>query len=184
MNAPQATLTVRPRTAADLPALIEILRATHHANGYPAEWPSDPLAFLNQKEVADQQAKAWVAALKENALQERVVGHLLTKQPDGNGKIDWQTLTGGLLTNTLLLVSRLFVDPDAQGYGAARKLLDAAATEAQQLGLRLMLDVYPDAVRAISLYEQLGWVKTGEYMGHWLRRGTHPTVYVFVSPLT
>ena len=47
-------MTIRPRRADDLPALVAALRAVHETMGYPSVWPDDPAAFvLGRGEEAD-----------------------------------------------------------------------------------------------------------------------------------
>ncbi|GEM32042.1 GNAT family N-acetyltransferase [Nocardia neocaledoniensis NBRC 108232] len=46
-------ITIRPRTADDLPACVAALREVHSADGYPAVWPEDPVAWLSPVEQID-----------------------------------------------------------------------------------------------------------------------------------
>ncbi|MDK2011081.1 MULTISPECIES: GNAT family N-acetyltransferase [unclassified Deinococcus] len=48
-------MTIRPRRADDLPALVAALRAVHETMGYPSVWPDDPAAFVLGR------GEAWVA---------------------------------------------------------------------------------------------------------------------------
>ncbi len=72
----------------------------------------------------------------------------------------------------------LGVRPSAWGGGVARSLLAELATRASVLGFtRLRLGVYVDNVRAVELYQRLGWIAEGGPMAH-LRSGRLEQVYV------
>jgi len=52
------------------------------------------------------------------------------------------------------------VDPQRQGRGFGRALMDATEAMARQSGFKQMhLTVHPDNVKAIAFYERLGWTK-------------------------
>jgi ribosomal protein S18 acetylase RimI-like enzyme len=68
------------------------------------------------------------------------------------------------------------VRPDAWGRGAGSSLLLAAAALLGEAGFtRVVLEVYADNLRAVRLYEKLGWHRIGEAPPHpgserWLER--------------
>jgi ribosomal protein S18 acetylase RimI-like enzyme len=61
----------------------------------------------------------------------------------------------------------LAVRPDAWGRGAGTSLLVAAAALLREAGfVRAVLDVYADNLRAVRLYEKLGWHRIGSPRPH------------------
>ena len=71
MSRPDA-LTIRERTAADLPAAAAALVEVHRTDGYPVEGVDDPVAWLDSAAVR----RAWIAEVSE-----RVVGHVSISEP-------------------------------------------------------------------------------------------------------
>jgi GNAT superfamily N-acetyltransferase len=150
-------LTVRPRRAADLPALVEVLRAVHTQDGYPTVWPLDPAAWLDPPGLL----RAWVAEASGV-----VVAHGALKD-DVDG-VRW--------------VSRLFTDPAVRGSGAAGALLDVAVAAN---GPGLLLDVVDDASGAIGFYERRGWRLLERRAATWRdARGRSPLVRVYTAPVS
>ncbi|RSM53825.1 GNAT family N-acetyltransferase [Actinoplanes sp. ATCC 53533] len=88
---------IRSREPADLPACVTTLRAVHERDGYPLNWPADPVAWLTPPGTR----RAWVAVDGET-----VAGHAIVT---GEGE-----------------VSRLFVSPGRRGAGLAGELIDRA----------------------------------------------------------
>ena len=88
---------IRPRTDADLPACVATLRTVHETDGYPLNWPGDPVAWLTPPDTR----QAWVAVAGE-----AVAGHAIVT---GEGEL-----------------TRLFVDPRRRGSGLARELIGRA----------------------------------------------------------
>lgn len=163
---------VRPRIPDDLPALVSVLVAVHRQDGYPTQWPADPVAWLDPPGIDT----AWVASDPDGP----PLGHVALAA--GLDDATFRAATGRD-AHELANVKRLFVDPDARGRGVARLLLDTVVAEAAGLGLHAVLDVVDSAAPAIHLYEQLGWRCVGRRAATWSTRdGSHPLVRLFIAP--
>ncbi len=147
-------LSVRPRTDADLPACVEVLRAVHSSDAYPMRWPEDPADWITPPGLT----AAWVAERKS-----RIVGHVC--------------VVG-------VTVSRLFADPVARGLGCGAVLLEAAQSHAAREGLSLVLDVVDDGGAAVALYERLGWRLVERRLADWSAPdGRRPVVRIYAAPV-
>ena len=122
-------MTVRPRAAADLPALVAILEAQRPTSGYPVRWP---LPFPAEEFIARRtELAAWVAV--DPTREDAVVGHVsLTGVAPGWEADGWGAGTG-LPASALAAVSVLFVDPTATGRGVGSTLLVIAVDHARAL---------------------------------------------------
>lgn len=140
------TCSVRPRTAADLPACAELLAAVHQRDGYPVNWPARPADWL----ASGDSLGAWVAELDG-----RVVGHVVLSRPadDDLAARIWRERGG----TEPAVVGRLFVAPAARGHGVGAGLLRRATAEAHRRGRHPVLDVVASDTAAIALYERAGW---------------------------
>lgn len=148
---------VRPRTDADLPALVTVLRAVHERDGYPVHWHEPAADWLTPAGMLG----AWVAVVGDEP-----VGHVL--------------LAGEAAG---LSVGRLFVAPTARGLRLADLLLDVVEGEAARRGQPLTLQVHIAATAAISRYERRGWRRTGTHTAHWSEAdGTPALAHRYVAP--
>jgi GNAT superfamily N-acetyltransferase len=166
---PPASLTVRGRAAADLPALADILEAQRPHTGYPVRWP---LPFPVEDFIArPTELAAWVALVGDV-----VVGHVaLTAVSDGWEADGWCAGTGRTAPE-LAAVSVLFVDPSATGRGVGSALLTTAVDHARSLHRMPVLDVVSESTRAVALYERHGWQVVGRAAPAWLPEGLEPFV--------
>lgn len=84
-------------------------------------------------------------------------------------------LKGFILISTVLdeaEILQIAVDPERQGEGLARALLDAALVYLKAKGVNLlMLEVRESNVTAVSLYRNYGFVEDG------LRKGYYPSLH-------
>ncbi len=87
-----------------MPTLEKVLWEVHQQFGYPANWPQHPAAF-----IAPPGGGAWVAELGG-----AVSGQVLLRRAQNSPGRSWEQLTGHP-AESLALVSRLFVHPDAAG---------------------------------------------------------------------
>ena len=113
-------MTVRPRAAADLPALVAVLEAQRPASGYPVRWP---LPFPAEEFIARRtELAAWVALDGDD-----VVGHVALLDVAPGWEADGWGAGTGRPASALAAVAVLFVDPDASGRGVGSALLAATA---------------------------------------------------------
>jgi GNAT superfamily N-acetyltransferase len=165
-------VSVRPRTDADFPALVEALRATHHAVAYPSVWPADPAAFL----APPLTLAAWVAEVNGMAAGQVVLRAAPAPAPE------WIAVAG-VPSQDVAFLSRLLVTPRYQGRGLARQLFRAAWAEARRLNRRAILDVQTDAPAPIALYDSEGWTQVATLPAPWTGAdGRPPQMHVYVSP--
>ena len=148
-------LTLRPATAADLPALLELVHAVvplmHAAGNY--QWTSDyPNEAVFQKDIERQHL--WVA--EQGGMLVGVAA--LTQDQDAEyAQADWDAAEPALVTH------RLAVAPAAQGQGVAAALLGQAEHEARRLGLRtLRVDTNSENAATQRLFPKLGYRFAGE----------------------
>ena len=170
-------LILRPRTDADLPALVAMLRETHEREGYPvrasavsAEWLASPAELLGA--VAEHDG--------------RVAGHIAlhpTAPPGQDAGEDaataqWKRATG-MPPDRLAVVSRLFTDRTAPGAGTA--LLAHAVRTAAELGRVPVLLVDPDS-DARNFYLRRGWREIGTARQQWGHRSVDAVLMVTTAP--
>jgi GNAT superfamily N-acetyltransferase len=124
------------------------LSQVHHADGYPTNWPADPVRWLTPADLL----QAWVAVTG----QATILGHVMLRQAN-------TAATG----NHAGSVSRLFVVPSAQGQGLATALLRRSLRWASSQGMSLSLEVDHTRRAAISLYERAGWRRTHSTQAEW-----------------
>lgn len=170
-NAPDTV--VRPRTNEDLAPAAAALVRVHHLDGYPVEGVSDPIAWL----TPDGLVEAWVAELDG-----RVVGHaaLVTATDSDDAARLWSAHSGTPVSEILVL-ARLFVDPDARGHKLGEDLTRAIMNAAARRGRPLVLDVMTKDTAAIRLYERLGWRRIGT-VTHTFGDGHETPAVCYVAP--
>lgn len=156
-------MIVRPRLDADAEALVAILARTHALDGYPVRESRVTWDWL-----VDEILHAWTAAQDD-----RPIGHVGIAEP----------VDGSLLPTGSLEVTRLFVDPDVRGAGAAGRLLDVVEGHAVQLDRPLGLEVVAGSEAAIRFYLRRGWTEIGQRAATWSTAdGARPTLIGFVAP--
>ena len=156
---PAQDLRIRPRRASDLDACVRALAQVHAPDGYPTDWPARPTDWLATADPVG----AWVAELGG-----RIAGHIVLcpSAPDDVAPALWSRREGAGGEATAV-VSRLFVAPEARGYGIGARLLERLAAEAGELGLHPVLDVVASDTSATALYERTGWRFLGTGEQHW-----------------
>ncbi|MGD6757013.1 GNAT family N-acetyltransferase [Streptomyces sp. BH105] len=135
---------VRARQDRDLTDCARVLHAVHHADGYPVNWPKDPVGWLSDGDTVG----AWVGCHDG-----RVAGHVLLARP-APGDV---APTLAPADTPVAVVGRLFVAPSVRGHRLGAALLERAAREARLHGALAVLDVVTTDRAAIALYERLGW---------------------------
>lgn len=168
-----APVLVRPREAHDLDACVQILARAHADDGYPQRWPDDPVVWL----APAHQLGAWVAVAGGD-----VVGHVALAPMNEPAPEPFLDATGRPVSG-LGNVTRLCVDKDARGTGAASALLRAAVTAGRDRGLHAVLDVFSRSQGAIRFYEREGWSRVGSGYAQWRRAdGERAFVHYYVAP--
>lgn len=153
---------IRPRTHADLPAVGDLLTATHHSDAYPVILLDDMAAWGAASDVI----AAWVATDPGDgdAAGGQVVGHVvLTEAEEGDAATEqWIEATGQPI-GELVAVRRLVVHERAHRTGTGEALLATAVDAAHRLGRRPVLDMADNLAAAGRLYERAGFEHIGAY---------------------
>ncbi|OGX91680.1 GNAT family N-acetyltransferase [Hymenobacter coccineus] len=141
--------TLRPATAADVPALAALVNAAYRGEASRQSWTTE--AHLLDGPRIDE------AALHE-LLGAPGGGFLLAVGPGGQ-------LVGGVYLQAQgprLYLGTLAVAPAAQAHGLGRRLLDAAEAQARQQGCtHLKITVVAARTELLAWYERRGYVRTG-----------------------
>ncbi|MFC7220061.1 GNAT family N-acetyltransferase [Streptomyces polyrhachis] len=144
-----------------------MLRAVHERDGYPVDFPADPVGWLTPEGVVD----VWVAGEGD------VLGGHVALTRAGAGDVAPGLLGGG----AVLVVGRLFVAPRARGLGLGAWLLRTASRAARERGARAVLDVVASDTAAVALYERAGWQALGGVEQDW--GGRRVALRCFAAPL-
>ncbi|MFE4971054.1 GNAT family N-acetyltransferase [Kitasatospora sp. NPDC056651] len=168
-----AGVVARPRRADDLADCVRVLGDVHAADGYPAEWPDRPTAWL----TPDGLLAAWVTERDG-----RLAGHigLARSAPGDLAPALWSHHSGGPPELTAV-ITRFYVAPTARGHLVGARLLSCAVAHARALGLHPVLDVLATDTAALALYRRLGWTHLGSDDRRWAS-GRTVTVHCFVAP--
>jgi GNAT superfamily N-acetyltransferase len=151
-------LPIRPRTDADLPAVGDLLTATHHSDAYPVILLGDMAAWGAANDVVE----AWVATDPDH--DDQVVGHVVLTdcEPDDAATLQWLAATGQSV-DELIAVRRLVVRARVHGSGTGAALLATAVDAAHALGRRPVLDMADNLAAAGRLYARAGFERVGGY---------------------
>ena len=146
---------IRTRGDEDVDECVALLQRVHDKEGYP-RGTTNFKNFLTHA-VAD----AWVAELDS-----KIVGHVaVSAARDSDFAVSTWRRVHTADSNTISIVERLFVDPDARRAGTAAALLETAASNGRASGQRLVLFALVANQAAIRLYRRLGWEEYGT--GSW-----------------
>ena len=184
-GAAMTAVALRPRRAADIPALVDVLREQQPTSRYPFR---DPLPIPVERFFhTDDAVGAWTAELDG-----RPVGHVChTGPPDGfPGAAEMNrvcALAHGCEVEQLAWISTLFVALELRGRGVGRRLLSTAVDDIRRAGLRPCLEVLPVHPAALALYTSTGWRKVMQVRPEWLvsvmgDEGPDVTVMVHAGP--
>jgi ribosomal protein S18 acetylase RimI-like enzyme len=146
---PQPDLTpFRPATAADLPTLLELMRAFYAEEGYP---------------FSEAGASGAVVHLLENDR----AGRLWIAQGD-QGPLGYVVLTFGYSLEhhgVVAFVDEVFVVAEWRGRGLGTRALALAEAACRTLGVRtLQLEVERENVAAQELYRRSGFKDHGRFL--------------------
>jgi ribosomal protein S18 acetylase RimI-like enzyme len=159
-------VTLRRRSTADVPRLVEVLAAQQPLSRYPIRWPLPrPEEFV----VRGGEIAAWVAEVGGT-----VVGHVALLRISPGWEADGFRAATGKPVDRLASVSVLFVDPEVGRRGVGSALLGVAVDHARATGLHPVLDVAVQHDRAVALYRRHGWSVVGEVWPEWLPEGYGP----------
>jgi GNAT superfamily N-acetyltransferase len=173
-------IDVRPRTAADLPALTTLLAAQQSATRYPLRWP---LPFPAERFVAREvDLAAWVAELDGRPVGHVSVQHLDDVFSPGELGQEWSRAHGRPAEH-LGILGTLFVDPGVRRQGVGRLLHDTALAWLREHDLAPCLDVVPVHAAAVEMYARLGWVEVARVRPPWLP-DAEPDVVAMVLPVS
>ncbi|SCL31745.1 Acetyltransferase (GNAT) family protein [Micromonospora pallida] len=135
-------LIVRTRRATDLDRCVEALRAVHHADAYPLNWPADPHGWLTPPRLL----RAWIVDGPGGAVAGHVAVQRLPGTPDSPAPARHAEL------------SRLYVTPAARRQSVASALVSHVRSWAAERGYDLTLNVTDDRrSAAVAFYEASGW---------------------------
>src|SRR5436309_2740066 len=143
---------IRPRRDDDLERLVAVLGVVKRSDGYPANWPDDPVRWL----AGHHTIAAWVCEEHDE-----LVGHLALTHPDPDRNWPQWREGLGLPAQRLAVIRRLFVAPHRRRGGIASHLTTAAKREAATRGLHLVLDVSNSNGGAIAFWKAHGWRQVG-----------------------
>jgi ribosomal protein S18 acetylase RimI-like enzyme len=164
---------IRERTDADLDACVRIAQEVHERDGYPMRVPKAWDVFI----ATPGALHAWVATDNGGAIVGHAALHPRTT-PEAVGLACEKLLVG---PDSLGVVARLFVAPDARHHGVARALVDTVAAEARTRGLEPILDVALSLTDAIALYDRAGWQRIGQ-VAHEFPDGELLPEVVYIAP--
>ncbi|GAA3659387.1 hypothetical protein GCM10022237_19280 [Nocardioides ginsengisoli] len=176
-------ITVRPRRAADLAPLADVLFAQQPTSHYPVR---NPLPFPVERFLhADDASAAWTAEYGG-----RPVGHVCwtgpaAGSPDDDAVNAACAAAHDCAVDRLAWVRTLFTGLDVRGLGVGRQLLATVVADIRAAGRRPCLEVLPVHPAALELYRASGWVAVHSLRPEWLRGAVGddgPDVTVMVLP--
>ncbi|EGP89946.1 unnamed protein product [Zymoseptoria tritici ST99CH_1A5] len=166
--------TIRTRSASDLDACVEVLKAVYDNDGYPVQGVEEAKSFLS----GDSIRQAWICEQDD-----QIVGHVAasSKTPESDVSVALWTQDHADDPSDIAVLERLFVDPYSRGLGVAGKLIDAAVAWSHEKDMRLVLFALEKDRVAAKLYERLGWSHFGTTTYHY-DNGKTMAALCFVSP--
>ncbi len=165
-------IVIRQRVDADLPEAATALVKVHAVDGYPVEGVSQPEAWLSPRGLIN----SWVA-VKSGI----VVGHVAITRPADEWAVSLWIEQSGESADSVAVLARLFVVPEARKLAAGESLMRAAVDYARSRGIRLVLDVLAKDAAAIRLYTRLGWRSIGSAL-HPYGDQQQAEAFCFVAP--
>jgi len=152
------TLTIRPATAADIPALSDLGARTFRETYTPISVPADVDDYADTHFTAEKIA-AWLAAPQAVTLLALEDG-----APIGYAHVLRDTVPACVADRDAVKLSRLYLLASAQGRGHGKALFEAALGAARTLGAgTVFLGVYDRNLKAIAFYESHGFTTVGTH---------------------
>lgn len=157
-------MRIRLRELADLEQCVEVLSAVHRHDGYPLQWPEDPISWLSPPGLV----LAWVVDIHAHPM-----GHIAVLAPAPSRRQRGDKAE----------ISRLFVSPLLRGKGVGAQLLDVATLHARSHGWSPWLEVVEGDGRAARFYERLGWRLVDRRSAPWATStGSRPILREYYRP--
>jgi ribosomal protein S18 acetylase RimI-like enzyme len=148
---PLNSLSITPATAADAPALKDLLEAAYRGDSARQGWNHEA-DILDDERITREEL--------DHLLGDPAVTILTGRDGDG-GLVACVAVT--VKSPALAYLGMLCVSPELQSSGLGRKLLDAAEDHAQVLGIAAMeMTVIAGRDSLIAWYERRGYAFTGE----------------------
>lgn len=140
--------TFGPATAADAPALADLINRAYRSEASQAGWTTES-HLLDGPRIDQATLLEMLAAAPAVLLRAELAGHLagcVYLEPQGN----------------TLYLSMLAVAPEAQAHGLGRQLLAQAEAHACQAGCRtIKMSVLAQRTELLAWYERQGYRRTG-----------------------
>ena len=146
-------MLIRPRLDDDLEICVRLLRTVYRSDGYPANWPKDPISWLAGRRTL----AAWVG--EEDG---KLTGHVALTEPDPDRAWPQWAEALALPLERLAVIRRLFVAPQSRRRGLATTLVERAECEASNRELALVLDVAEHNHATIRFWKHRGWREVGQ----------------------
>lgn len=148
-------MLIRPRRNGDLEHCARLLRTVYTSDGYPANWPRDPISWLAGRRTL----AAWVGVGEDEG---QLTGHVALTAPDPDRAWPAWAEALALPLERVAVIRRLFVGPGARRRGLATTLVERAESEASDRQLALVLDVATHNHAAIRFWQHRGWREVGQ----------------------
>lgn len=160
-------MVIRSREAKDEAELLDVLARCAAATGYFATSSGELIAEARFMLQDPDFEKAWVSeAVSTAALTGHVAVMRLEDNEDERFAPLW-TEALGVDPAKIMLLKRLFVDPQCQGRGVARALMATACGYIERSGRIPVLDTASTAEAAMRLYTGLGWREIARFDVSW-----------------
>lgn len=166
-------MRLREKRKDDEEACLGLLRAVHHADGYPRYLPGDLVGFL----TPPYETASWVA--EDEGV---VVGHVALHDAAVDPTLEAAQRATGLPPERLAVIARLLVSPRVRRQGLGAQLLGHATAHAWSRGQRLVLDVTQESAAPIALYEAAGWLRVDALRLEFDDKSLNLWVYVSPEP--
>ncbi len=146
---------LRERGDSDIEACVQLVRATHEADGYPRVWPREPERFVRSR----HEIGAWV--VEDGGV---VRGHVALHEVATAPTLELAHAVTGRREDELAAVARLPTRPCHRRRGFGALLVHHGVGVAHRLGRQPV----PDGDKALeapsALYEASGWRRAGDFL--------------------
>ncbi|OFJ55374.1 GNAT family N-acetyltransferase [Mycolicibacterium grossiae] len=155
------TPVVTAATDADLPGLADVAARTFPLACPPSATADNVAAFIAEH-LSPARFAAYVADPTRDVLLARDAGRVVGYAMLIDGVVDDPDVQRAVLTRPAAELSKMYVDPDAHGAGAASALMTAALDAARERGATAVwLGVNQENARAQRFYGKHGFTVSG-----------------------